>query len=107
MNLRFVFELFVDDQRAIVEIKTFKRIGNLLIQNLLIKSRFIRYRKINDEIRRIEPFLKMILLVNGSIKGPRYDPIRYLRMLTAAGWDVYPANILFDGNAIRRIFENA
>jgi hypothetical protein len=92
MNLRFYFDFYVN--RKIVEVVSFKKLRNVTLQNLLIKSRLIRYQKIDDQINRIQAELdRMLLLVNGDISGPEYDRLRFLRMLTAAGWDVYPADI--------------
>lgn len=92
LDLRFHFDFYVD--RKIIEVKSFRRLRNAALQDLLIKSRLIRYEKRNDQIELAYPELeRMILLVNGDISGPEYDKMRFLRMLTAAGWDVYPADI--------------
>jgi len=102
MNLRFYFDFFVNNK--IVEIKSFRKINSTALQNLLIKSRLIRYQKIGDEINQV-PSYRMILFVNGDINGPEYDRLRYLRMLTHAGWDVYPISLL-STDKIRRVFRN-
>lgn len=104
MNLKFYFDFFVDGK--IVEIKSFKRINIVSIQDLLIKARLIRYRKINDVMKQIETN-KMVLLINGNISGPDYDQFRYLRMLTTAGWDVYPFSILGDKRRARKVLQSA
>lgn len=92
LNLRFYFDFYVN--RKIIEVKSFRRLGNITLQDLLIKSRLIRYEKRGNLIERAHAELKgMILLVNGDISGPAYDRLRFLRMLTSAGWDVYPADI--------------
>lgn len=89
MDLRFHFDFFVNQK--IVEIKSFRKMTAIVLQNLLIKSRLIRYQKEDDTIRRAQmPINRMILYVNGDLSGPRHDRFRYLRMLTNAGWDVYP-----------------
>jgi hypothetical protein len=89
MDLRFYFDFVVNHK--IVEIKSFRKITATVLQNLLIKSRFIRYQKEDDRIRRAQMLIsRMILFVNGDLSGPRHDRFRYLRMLTNAGWDVYP-----------------
>lgn len=105
MDLKFYFDFFVERRRdKLVEIKSFKKMNNFLIQNLLIKSRLIRYQKIDGGIKQVRPLYKMILLVNGDISGPEYDQMRYLRMLTGAGWDVYPMNILESEERLREVF---
>ena len=92
-DLKFYFDFFADDK--LYEIKSFRKISNTVLQNLLIKSRLIRYRKLNDSIERIPTNIRrMVLIVNGDLRGPRYDRFRYLRMLTNAGWDVYPFGFL-------------
>jgi hypothetical protein len=93
MDLRFFFDFLVGDR--IIEIRKFRRISRRVLQDLLIKSRLIRYQKVDNEIRQ-RILYKMVLIVNGDIKGPAYDPMRYLRMLTLAGWDVYPTAFLSD-----------
>jgi hypothetical protein len=92
IDLRFYFDFYVN--RKIIEVKSFRRLGNITLQDLLVKSRLIRYEKRDDMVERAYPDLRgMILLVNGDISGPKYDKFRFLRMLTSAGWDVYPADI--------------
>ena len=94
MDLKFYFDFFIDGK--IVEIKSFKRINDVVLQNLLIKARLIRYKKADNRIRRAPiPLSNMILLVNGDLSGPQYDRFRYLRMLTNAGWDVHPSSDVF------------
>lgn len=102
MNLRFYFDFFFNNK--IVEIKSFRKINSYQIQNLLIKARLIRYWKANGKIKQVDPIHKMILLANGNMSGPEYDQMRYLRMLTATGWDVYPADILHDEKKARGVF---
>jgi hypothetical protein len=102
LDLKFYFDFFVNER--IVEIKSFKKMNILLLQDLLIKSRLIRYRKIDDRIESTRPLYKMILLINGDIVGPQYDRMRYLRMLTGAGWDVYPASILNSMERLQQVF---
>jgi len=88
-DLKFRFDFFSDNK--IVEIKSFKKISDIILQNLLIKSRLIRYTKERGVIVRAPPdAYQMILIINGNLSGPPYDRFRYLRMLTNAGWDVYP-----------------
>lgn len=103
MDLRFYFDFFVNYK--IVEIKTFTKINNAILQNLLIKSRLIRYQKIDDRISPL-PSNKMILFINGKITGPGYDRMRYLRMLTTAGWDVYPISLLYNEKKLSQVFNN-
>jgi len=103
MDLRFYFNFFVNYK--IVEIKTFTKINNAILQNLLIKSRLIRYQKIDDRISPL-PSNKMILFINGKIIGPEYDRMRYLRMLTTAGWDVYPISLLYNEKKLSQVFNN-
>ena len=94
LNLRFYFNFLVREN--IIDITSFKRINNTILQNLLIKARLIRYQKVNGKVVRaqLHGIKKMVLLVNGSIDGPEYDRLRYLRMLNAAGWDVYPFDVM-------------
>ncbi len=95
MNLRFYFDFYCAGK--IVEIKSFKRINDLTLQNLLIKARLIRYEKTDGRIIRAPRRINsMILLINGNLSGPHYDRFRYLRMLTNAGWDVYPSSEVFN-----------
>jgi len=92
IDLRFYFDFYVNGK--IIEVKSFRALKNITLQDLLVKSRLIRYEKRDGTVERIHPELRgMILLVNGDIMGPNYDKFRYLRMLTSAGWDVYPADI--------------
>ncbi len=91
MNLRLAFDFYVNEK--IIEISSFRKFNITILQNLMIQSRLIRYKKIDNRIEQVPPN-DMILFINGSISGPKYDQMRYLRMLTNAGWDVYPATIL-------------
>lgn len=89
MDLKFHFDFVVNQK--IVEIESFRKMTTTVLQNMLIKSRLIRYQKEDDRIRRAQMLIsRMILFVNGDLSGPRHDRFRYLRMLTNAGWDVYP-----------------
>jgi len=92
-NLKFYFDFSAGNN--IYEIKSFRRFSNLILQNLLIKSRLIRYIKENGSIE-LAPIdiRRMVLIINGSLSGPQHDKFRYLRMLTNAGWDVYPLGFL-------------
>jgi len=96
MDLKFYFDFFFKEN--IVEIKSFRKMRDIVLQNLLIKSRLIRYQKVDGNIERAQiPISNLILIVNGNISGPQYDRLRYLRMLTNAGWDVYPVNDILEG----------
>lgn len=101
MDLRFFFDFFVNEK--IVDIKTIRRMKMPTLQNLLIKSRLIRYKKVRGRVVRSPP-VEMLLFVNGNISGPEYDKARYFRMLTAAGWDVYPITLLRDESRLREVF---
>jgi hypothetical protein len=104
LNLRFSFDLLVND-RAIIEIKSVKRLNDSLIRNLLIKSRLIRYQVQDGRVVRAHPFYKMNLVFNGSLEGPTYDKMRYLRMLTASGWDLYPISTMDSQEALLRMVQ--
>lgn len=104
MNLKFYFDFFVNNK--IVEVKSFRKMNTTSLQGLLIKSRLIRYQKINNVIRQL-PASEMILIINGDVSGPKYDKMRYLRMLTTAGWDVYSTEILANQRKMREVFSFA
>lgn len=104
LNLKFYFDYYVNDK--IIEIKSFKKIKTTSLQNLMIKSRLIRYKKINNEIIH-EKGNDMLLFINGNIKGPIYDELRYIRMLNESGWDVYPINYIYEIRNLRRLIQNA
>ncbi len=104
MNLKFYFDFYINDK--IVEVKSFKKMNTRSIQNLLIKSRLIRYQKRNGTIKQV-PTNEMILIINGDVSGPEYDKMRYLRMLTTAGWNVHSAKILSNKRKMREVFSNA
>jgi len=91
-NLRFYFDFQVNHN--LIEYKAFKRISNIDIQNLLIQARLVRYTKDGGVLHLVHSAKKMILLINGKIGGPSYDPKRFIRMLVGAGWQIYPIDIL-------------
>jgi hypothetical protein len=91
-NLRFYFDYKIDN--ALIELKTFKRISNTEIQNLLIKARLARYSKEGGFLHLIPTRRKMILIINGKIDGPSYDKSRFIKMLIGAGWQLHPVSIL-------------
>lgn len=57
-----------------------------LIKRLATYARFISYQARDERLilRQIKP--KLYLLIDGDVLGPRYDPVRYLRLLIASGW---------------------
>lgn len=89
-NLKFYFDFF--SKGDLLEVASFKSINEEILQNLMIKSRLIRYSKQGNEIILSTPrdVRRLILVINGNISGPVYDKFRYLRMLTNAGWYVLP-----------------
>lgn len=102
MDLRFFFDFFAN--RKIIEVKTIRKMKMFILQNLLIKSRLIRYRKEDDKVFQ-NPTVDMVLFINGDIKGPEYDKTRYLRMLTNAGWDVFPITVLSNAAKLKEVLE--
>jgi hypothetical protein len=91
-NLRFVFDFRAHNK--LIEYKSFKRISNTDIQNLLIQARLVRYTKEGGFLHLVNTTKKLVLLINGKIDGPSYDPNRFIKMLIGAGWQIYPISIL-------------
>jgi hypothetical protein len=50
--------------------------------------RFISYQSDgnNGTFDLLDPPPKMYLVIDGTVAGPAYDPLRYLRMLISSGW---------------------
>ncbi len=70
-----------------------KKFGQIRrLQKLLTYSRFINYEPSKDRrIQPLHPSPKLILVHDGNLLGPRYDPKRYIRHLISSGW--YPVHI--------------
>ncbi len=64
----------------------------------MTKARFTSYEPVSDEPG--EPFrliqrnerLRRVLLVNGSMAGPKHDLFRYVRALVSVGWEIERAD---------------
>ena len=57
------------------------------LQKFLTKIRFIKYRP-DYETRRVVPLESApgcLLIHDGNLRGPRYDPARYIRQIYSAG----------------------
>lgn len=71
-------------------------------RSLATKARFLRYR-INEELRvrpRQDDY-RLYLLVLGHLRGPRYDPERYITTLVGSGWLPIRADLF----SVSKVFE--
>ena len=100
-NLRFNFDYRY--KNTLIDIKSYKKFRVTYLLNLLIKSRLIRYQKINDQIVSNEDY-NLLLFINSDIKGPIYDQERYARMLIESGWNLFPLISIIDEHRFRGVF---
>jgi hypothetical protein len=66
------------------------------LQRIATRARFIGYvpDEETERIRALEHAPNLILVLDGSLLGPQYDPKRYLRLLIASGWTpIYLQNL--------------
>jgi hypothetical protein len=66
------------------------------IHYLMMKARLLRYVVDGYELRPRPYPLRLILIVEGNIAGPDYDPFRYVRNLVSVGWELFRADHLED-----------
>jgi hypothetical protein len=99
---RFSFDLtFWDrqDRQVLIDAISFGRYGpRPHLRYLMTKARFTSYEPVSDEpgepfrlIQRHGP-LRRVLLVDGSLAGPKHDPYRYVRALVSVGWEIERAD---------------
>ncbi len=99
---RFSFDLtFWDRQnrQVLIDAMSFGPYGpRPYLRYLMTKARFTSYEPVSDEpgepfrlIQRHEP-LRRVLLVDGSLAGPKHDPYRYVRALVSVGWEIERAD---------------
>jgi len=101
-NLKFYFD-YCYNENNLIELKSYKKFRISYLQNLLIKSRLIRYKKFNNRIVANEDF-NLFLFINSDLKGPLYDQERYARMLIESGWNLFPFNSITEEVRFREVF---
>jgi hypothetical protein len=66
------------------------------LRYLMAKGRLLRYHLDGDRLSSRPRDFRPVLVVDGNISGPDYDPYRYVRALLSVGWELYQADNLED-----------
>jgi hypothetical protein len=105
MQYSFEFDYGIEGRSDVaIEVLRSGRYGSRdKIRYLMVKARLLRYEISDGRLHPNNQRARLILIVNGNIAGPEYDPFRYVRSLTSVGWELVSADRIYD---IRRLLGN-